>query len=188
MTTTESKAESRSDTREAELMRRVYRAHKKGDTTHLRRWRPGVVDVNVIALTQDASPREYPVWALTAKLFVLVGRGLEETWVNRKGRGTGIGRWAYFAKPRNNGKADPQCERLLVSLTRAETLDEVHDALVALASVSTQAPDWFQVLNELTEWTYPHRREQVRYRWAQQFHTPPKKPTVSAETAEPTES
>lgn len=181
-TTTDAAPEkaTRPITRESAFIRRVAAAHHAGGTAALRRWRPGDIDASVIALTQDATPQEYPAWALVAKLFILTNRGGEESWYGENGNG--IGRWAFWAKPRDNtGKADRQMERILTTLTRAESFDEIARALTALATATTQTtPNWHKVLTEVVAWTDPSQRGAVRYRWAQDFYTPKKKAPVAA--------
>ncbi len=187
-TNTDTRVESRKTdpepSREVAFIRRLIAAHHSGGSAQLRRWQPGTVDVAMIALTQDATVQEYPAWALTAKLFVTLNTKDPTKELFGYG-GTGIGKWAFFSKPRlDSGAPNPQAERILNALIRAQTFEALDQAMTALARMTTDTlPGWFRVLDELTQWCDPQRRDAVRYRWAQDFHTPYKRAPKSKDTS-----
>ena len=183
---------TRERTRGEAFIMRVAAEHRRRATAQLRHWQPGTIDPAMIAITRDATPAEYPAWALTAKLFVTTNtQSPTAKWYGF--HGNGIGRWAFWAKPRQgSGKPDPQMERMIAALTRATTFDDVAQLLTGLArATSRTTPDWRVVLADLTEWCDPSRRDAVRYRWAQGFYTPTEaeaKDTATDETTAETET
>lgn len=189
MTTTETKttrAQERERTREGRFLNRVATAHHRGGTSAIRRWRVGAIDTDMIALTQDATASEYPVWALTAKLFVLSTRESAAFWFGYPG--SGIGSWMRAALPwTGKPKApDPRIRRALGAITRTESIHEIDRALTAVATLSRDSvPDWEAVIAELALWSNPAHRAQVRFTWARDFHTQPPKQTKDSKQTRP---
>lgn len=154
--------------REDRFIRRLAAAHSSRTIGALMNWHPGIIDPGVIALTQDADEIEYIPWALTGKAFARFHSGRRD--VRYGYPGTGIGGWARRID------ADPVAvERLITGLARAQAPLDLDRGLTALARMNPRgqrfSPHWPTVLNELTTWADPTRREQVRFTWARDYYT-----------------
>ncbi len=160
-----------SPSRDERFVRGLAKAHRAREATlsAARRWRPGIVDRRVIALTcldaEPATAAEYPCWAQTAKLFAIWHGGRADPQYGYPGNG--IGRWAHQV-----GVGDPAGERLIGRITTAATPLALDTALAALAGRRTpRPPHWASVLSELAAWSDPAQRDRVRFEWAHDFYS-----------------
>lgn len=168
MTDTTTADAQRELTREQRFIRRLAAAHASRTIGALMNWHPGVIDPRVIALTQDADETEYTSWGLTGKAFAVFHAGLRD--VRYGYAGTGIGSWA-----RRVDADSVAVERLIATLARTQAPLDLDRALTALARMNPRSPrfspHWHTVLDELTQWADPARRDQVRFAWARDFYT-----------------
>lgn len=161
--------------RAEQFVRRLHRAHRERDPNlaAARRWRPGRVDIGVAALTflgaEAASVVEYPIWAQTAKLYVLWHSGRIDTANGYPG--SGIGSWAHQL-----GVGDPAAERLIARIVAANDAAQLDAGLTVLGDARTaRPPHWGTVMIELAAWADPVTRDETRLRWAHDFYRfPPK--------------
>jgi hypothetical protein len=149
-----------------EFVQRLTVAHssRSPGLASARRWRPGDVDDDLVALVGATPPGQYPSFAMTAKLFAIWHCGRSS-----KPQGytvNGIGRWV-----RQLGVKDPKARRLIDRIIAADTEDDLTSALAALAATRTRhPPQWEKVLAELLRWADPAARTDIRFAWARDFH------------------
>jgi hypothetical protein len=129
-----------------------------------RRWRPGDVGGDVVALVGPTSTEEYPCFATTAKLFAIWHQGKRST--SRGFPVDGIGRWVHQL-----GVKDPKAIRLIGRIVAADTGDDLAAALTVLAAKRTRrSPHWETVLTELLRWADPAERTAIRFDWVRDFY------------------
>lgn len=160
-------------TSDEDYIRRLVAAHHARKLAPFRRWRYPAVDPAVVALTEGSTREDYRIYALTGKAFTLWHSGRTDPHYGREGTGLGkamrqIGRAGAY------GPRDPGAVRALDGLVLAETSDSLAAALdkvSAKLSGSDHPPHWATLIEDLRQWHNRATRDDVRLRWAQQFHT-----------------
>lgn len=158
---------------------RLAHAHRNRALSALLRWNYPTVDRQVIALTQDASRADYLLYAQVGKAFATWHSG--KTDVHYGKGGTGLGRaMRQIGRPGGYGPSDPAAVRTIAALLEATTTTRLACALdrtfAHLRGVD-HPPHWTTLVADLRDWTNPETRDDVRFRWGQQFYTwTPKQP------------
>lgn len=155
-------------TRQERFIRRLAAAHHSRSIGPVMYWHPGQINVRVFGLIEGASDSEVIPWALTAKAFALLHSGRRD--VRYGEQGTGVGGWV-----RRLDTGPENAERLITALTRAQDPRDLDRTLCAVAKAPTRhprfSPHWGTVLEELSTWADPARRNDIQFRWARDFHT-----------------
>ncbi|MBM4574948.1 hypothetical protein GS896_25620 [Rhodococcus hoagii] len=157
-------------------IRSLAAAAHSGDPALARliRWNPdGRVDVDIIRLTAGASDDQWIAWALAGKLFARWNSGRATVRYGKSGTGLGHG-LRNVGSPGSRGRRNPAAVRLLDRLIAADNDTALADALDAIGRQLRSLdfpPNWATIADEITEWRNPRTRNDIRIRWARQFHT-----------------
>jgi hypothetical protein len=150
----------------AGFVRRLLVAHstRSRELAAARRWRPGDVNDQLLALIGPVSPQHYSGFATTAKLFAVWHQGRAVA-----SEGTpehGIGWWTHQL-----GIGDAKTQRMFGRIINAHNDSELVAVLTALAAKRTRRPpNWETVLEELLRWSNPSARVTTRFAWANDFY------------------
>ena len=181
---------------EGGYVRRLAALHHNRDRrlAAARRWRPGVVDAAVIAVTDEAGPpggltdNQADAWATTAAGFAQFHAGrtrpsygwgpdIREVPADSRAivRGTSVA-----GAIRAFGAGSETATRRLDALLSAQSYDALHTAVLAaldLASKTNRTPHWATLAVDLTTWQDSALRDRLRGTWAHEFHTRPARTT-----------